>query len=369
MTQFILQSLFLKANVNRENSLWVLLTSECIELGLYWKNIKRNIMYSIVGLFFCLLEGLLIAKFGWMALLWSTIGFLFSLYVSANIVLPLLLGIPMASSHISKNEMRPAVYFALIRAPFIWLGLFFILGWIFPSIIDWLSKNETLSIGIAFGFLAILFSPLSKKTRKDFRSDFDKSYGRYYITQNNLQIKYIDPSDKTKLKQVGAVVQIASNLYYHDFVTSFDVLKLQFPDSRFRCLVLSLSATLKSCDDLFESLELQRKACLSFLTDFANSKENQQDFFSTTTTPEQADKSAATYLNEYAKNWKQYDECLAKGDTKNATNILMQMIHSVEDDKHLIESDKERLGQLCWQIEFSLTNETMREAFISLISK
>lgn len=326
-------------------------------------------MYSIIGVLFCILEGVLVAKFGWIALLWSTLGIIFGLYASANIILPILLGIPMASSHVSKKEMRPSVYAALFRAPVIWMAVFIVLGLIFPSAVDWVSKNETLCIGLAFGFIAILFSPLSKKSRTDFRADFDKSYGRYYIDPNNFNLNYTDVKDKKQLKQVEAIIKIASNLYYHDFLNSFDVLNLQFPDSRFRCLILSLSATVKSCEDLLNSPELLQNECLNFLSKFATSKENKQEFFTQSISHEQAEKSGAAYLDTYTKNWKVYYDAIKRGEKRTATDVICSMIHSVEKEGMLENSDKERLGQLCWQIEFSLTNNTMREAFEALIAK
>jgi hypothetical protein len=315
-------------------------------------------MYSIIGLLFCVLEGILVAKFGWIALLWSSVGFALSLFASANIVLPLLLGIPMASSHISRKEMRPSVYAALLRTPIIWAGLFIILGWIFPSAVDWVSKNETLCIGIAFGFIAILFSPLSKKTRSDFRIDFDKSYGRYYVVENEY--------DKSQHKQIGAVIKIASNLYYNDFVNSFDILKFEFPDGRFRCLILSLSITIKACQDLLNSPESLQIECLHFLSNLATTKEHGREFFSQQISSEQAKQSGAAYLKKCDEYWKKYYDYVANGDLGNTKDVLLSLIHSVESDTHLQESDKERLGQLCWQIEFSLAHKTMREAFIAL---
>jgi hypothetical protein len=318
-------------------------------------------MYSIIGVLFCILEGILIAKFGWIALLWSSLGFALSLFLSANIVLPLLLGIPMASSRISRKEMRPSVYAALLRAPIIWVALFLIVGWIFPSAVDWVSKNETLCVGIAFGFIAVLFSPLSKKTRTDFRIDFDKSYGRYYVTENGF--------DKSQEKQAGAVIKIASNLYYNDFVNSFDDLKFQLSDGRFRCLILSLSITIKACEDLLKSPALLQNECLHFLSNLATTKEHGREFFNQQISPEQAKQSGAAYLKKCDEYWSKYYDYIVKEDLGNAKTLLLSLIHSVESDVHLQESDRERLGQLCWQIEFSLAHKTMRDAFISLTSK
>jgi hypothetical protein len=326
-------------------------------------------MYSIIGILFCILEGVLVAKFGWVALLWSSVGFIFGLFAAANMFLPILMGVPMASSHISKKEMRPAVFLALFRAPIIWAIVFLFIGWIFPSAVNWVSKNETLCIGLAFGSIAILFTPISKKGRTDFRSDFNKSYGRYYTDQDAFQLNFTSGNDKTQLKQINAAITVASNLYYHDFKNSFDVLKLQFPDSRFRCLVFSLSATVKSVEDLLKSPELLQKDCLHFLSNVATSKENSKEFFDHQTSPEQAELSGAVYLDAYNETWKFYYEAIERGDNVSAIDVLCSIIHSIETGDPLDNSDRERLGQLCWQIDFSLTNNTMREAFIAMTSK
>ena len=86
-------------------------------------------MYSIIGVLFCILEGVLVVKFGWTALLWSPIGFIIGLFISANIVLPIFMGVPMAMSHVSKKEMKSGVYLALFRAPIIWTVLIFLFAY------------------------------------------------------------------------------------------------------------------------------------------------------------------------------------------------------------------------------------------------
>ena len=67
-------------------------------------------MYSLIGILFCVLEGILVAKFGWIALLWSPIGFLIGLFASANIALPVLMGVPKAASLVSQKEMKSKVF-------------------------------------------------------------------------------------------------------------------------------------------------------------------------------------------------------------------------------------------------------------------
>ncbi len=74
-------------------------------------------MYSIVGIVFCLLVGILLAHFGWIALLWTPMGFIVGLYLSANMILPITLGVPMAFSYTVKKQIRPRVFWAILRTP------------------------------------------------------------------------------------------------------------------------------------------------------------------------------------------------------------------------------------------------------------
>lgn len=180
-------------------------------------------MYSIIGILFCVLEGILVAKFGWTALLWSPIGFFIGLFVSANIVLPILMGIPMAILHTSKREMRPSVFLALFRAPLFWTIAFFLFAWLLPSATDWAMNNKTLTIGLLVGAVAILLTPFSKKSRDDFRIDFDKSYSSYYTIE-----KRIDKNSLALLFYNAGFESLNKNKFsdaIENFSKSIDILK------------------------------------------------------------------------------------------------------------------------------------------------
>src|ERR1035437_10072934 len=194
-------------------------------------------MYKIGGILFCLLTGVLVAKFGWLALIWGTLGFIFGIFASANIVLPILMGVPIATSLIIKKQMKPTVYFALLRAPIIWLAVLFLIGWFFPTVATWIYNNEPLNIEGNLGFALILFSPISKKARNDFRDDFDKAWGRYYTNPLNYSPT---TTDKSHLKQMEAALKIFSNLYEHTRTTEKDSFRFQLPDSRFRYFIFCM---------------------------------------------------------------------------------------------------------------------------------
>ena len=326
-------------------------------------------MYSLIGILFCILEGILVAKFGWIALLWSPIGFFVGLFASANTVLPILMGAPKAAALVSKNEMRPTIFLAIIWAPIIWVSAFFLFRWLFPSAYGWVLNNETLTIGFLFGVGAIFLSPFFKKSRDDFRSDFDKSYGRYYVDQSNFNLGFTDSKDKKQLKQIQATITVSSNLYLHDFSSSFDELNFQYPNSRFRCMIFCLTTVTKCCEDLITSPELLQKECLHFLSAFTTSKESVKEFFGDITTSEQAETIGNTYLDEYSKKWDDYYDNIKNGNKEKAADILCSMIHSIGTDRQMEIADKERLNQLCWQLQFSLDNGTMKGAFSDLLLK
>jgi hypothetical protein len=141
-------------------------------------------MRTIIGLLFCVLLGVMVKAQGIIALLWFPLGFIIALFVTAQIVLPIVLGLPRAIRLVSRGEMRSAVYWRLLVTPFVWLVLIavipFLIGFFWPSAVAWLDGNAALNVGTWLGIFAILLSPLSKKSRSDFREDFDKSYGRFY---------------------------------------------------------------------------------------------------------------------------------------------------------------------------------------------
>jgi hypothetical protein len=71
----------------------------------------------------------------------------------------------------------------LLFTPVLWLVqlfvILFLIGFFWPSTVAWLERNTALNVGTWLGIISILLSPLSKKSRADFRADFDRSYGRF----------------------------------------------------------------------------------------------------------------------------------------------------------------------------------------------
>jgi hypothetical protein len=140
---------------------------------------------TIIALLFCLLLGVMVKTQGWFALLWLPLGFAIGLFVTAQIALPIMLGLPRAIRLVSRGEMRARVYRRLLFTPLLWIVqlfvIFFLIGFFWPSSVVWFERNAALSAGLWLGIIGILLSPLSKKSRADFRADFDRSYGQFYI--------------------------------------------------------------------------------------------------------------------------------------------------------------------------------------------
>ena len=142
-------------------------------------------MQTIIALLFCLLLGVMVKAQGWFALLWVPLGFVIGRFVTAQIALPILLGLPRAIQLVSSGEMRAAVYRRLLFTPVLWIvGLsviLFLVRFFWPSAAAWFETNGALSGGVWLGVVGILLSALSKKSRADFQADFDQSYRQFYV--------------------------------------------------------------------------------------------------------------------------------------------------------------------------------------------
>lgn len=329
-------------------------------------------MYKITGFAFCLLEGVLIASYGWIALLWSPIGFIVGIFITSQIVLPLILGLPLAFSLVSKKQMRSKVFLALFRTPIIWviqlLIIGFLLFWFWHSAIDWLYVNQTLNIGIAFGFIAILLSPISKKVRADFRVDFDKAWGKYYTSymDNNEEFeKLASYTDKKQSKQVEAAIKVFSNLYIHT-TTSTEESDSKFkllPDSRHRYMIFCMSTFINCSEDIIYDRDSFISDCIHFISLYMTSKENVEEFFNGKVNLEEAKQRGNLYLKEFLNNWTAYYNAIKIKDNNLATSILCNMMHSTVTNETLKQADKIGLEEMASETVNLMP--AMRNAFIN----
>lgn len=159
-------------------------------------------MQIIIGFVFCLLLGLSIRGQGWTALFWFPAGFAFALLASAQMLLPLMLGLPRAISLVARGQMRPAVFGAIILTPAVWFVLLnvaaFLIGWFWPTAAHRLYDNEALNKSLWLGTIAIVLSPLSRKSRADFREDFDQAYGRFF-TEDGHEVVPVPEEEESEL--------------------------------------------------------------------------------------------------------------------------------------------------------------------------
>jgi len=328
-------------------------------------------MYKIGGIVFCVALGVLVAIYGWIALLWTPIGFIVGLFLAANTIFLLILGLPLAYHQVKEYIMLPKVYSRILRTPLIWLiqitVIIVILYFLWPSAIDWILNNKPLVFGFLFGFVAILISPLSKRCRQDFRVDFDKSYGRFYIDSMYITDKTDYRSEKKQKKQVEAAVKIFSNLYLHTTSTSSGVLHFKFPDSKFRYMIFCMCAMVKACEDIIHDPELLIKDCIQFLASFTTHKSNVQDYFDVPIDPEEAENKGTLYSRNYLENWSKFYEAIKGDNAKEGNSIICSMIYSTETNEPLTKADKERLDELSWVIASFIPS--MQNAFIDSIGK
>src|SRR5207248_11198699 len=102
-------------------------------------------MWTIIGLLFCILLGVMVKAQGIIALLWFPLGFVIGLFVTAQIVLPIVLGLPRAIRLVSNGAMRPTVYLRLLVTPCVWLVVLciivFLVGFFSVSAGAWVARN------------------------------------------------------------------------------------------------------------------------------------------------------------------------------------------------------------------------------------
>lgn len=321
-------------------------------------------MYTIVALAFCFLLGVMIKAQGISALLWTPLGFAFGLFVTAQMVLPLILGLPRAARLAAKGQMRASAFGHILITPAVWFVLLvavgFGLGLLWPSAVESLYNNVAFNLSAWLGTIAIILSPLSKKGRSDFREDFDKSYHRFYRDSNG----FVSP--KPIKKQVEAAITVASNLYLHT-IKKADVpsgsLQLTLPDSRYRYLIFCLSTVATVCASEMTDRDSVVNDSLNFLATWA--VEHDHDFFSGPVTFDTALTSGISYLREFSDQWESYFK-LEKEGTESIDSIS-SMIHSTETNVPVGDADTVRLGELA--LEVVCRTPAMRDAFVELANR
>jgi hypothetical protein len=325
---------------------------------------------TIIALLFCLLLGVMVKAQGWFALLWLPLGFVIAVFATAQIALPIILGLPRAIRLVSRGEMRSAVYGRLLITPVLWLAVIFVIlfaiGFFWPSSVAWLDGNAALNVGTWLGIVAILLSPLSKKSRADFRADFDQSYGRFYTslrTSSELprQQKYVD-----------AAIKVGSNLSLQTIPGGDNAAPLLFSllDSRYRYMIFCLSAAITAALAYDEKKEVQPETlingCLHLVTGSA-AEHFAKEYFDDPASSQDSIDQADTYLQEFLKHWSRWPELEKESRTLEIIDPISSMIHTTESNLPAEKSDMQRLGELALWIDCRLP--TMRGALIELANR
>jgi hypothetical protein len=316
-------------------------------------------MYAIIGILFCLLLGIMVKEQGFAALLWVSLGFTIGLFVSAQIILPLILGPPRAARLVTKRQMRAAVFGRIIATPLIWLVALFVVGFLWPTGVAFTRKNIALNSSLWLGTVATVLSSLSRKGRSDFRADFDSAYGRFY-------------TQPTQQKYVDAAIKVASNLYLHTIPGAQDApapLQFSLPDSRYRYMVFCLSTAITTALAYDEKKEVQPdaliKGCLHFATSTAT--DMAQEYFGDATAPQDYASDTTAHLQEFLKHWSAWPQLEKENKDAEIIDLISSMIHTTESNEPMEKTDEQRLGRLALWIDCRLP--TMRAAFVELAMK
>src|SRR5438067_10835068 len=102
-------------------------------------------MQTVIALLFCLALGVMLKVQGIFAFLWLPLGFAIGIFVTAQLVLPVILGLPHAIRLVSRGEIRSGVYTRLLITPILWIVVLvvipFLIGFFWPMAAVWVAGN------------------------------------------------------------------------------------------------------------------------------------------------------------------------------------------------------------------------------------
>lgn len=112
------------------------------------------------------------------------LGLFIGLFVYAQILLPILYGLPKSIWLFYKREVRFFAIISQLIPPVLWLSALFVLGFIieliYPSLNRFLIGNPAFNLGQIFSVIALLLSFLFPARRADMKADYENStYLRY----------------------------------------------------------------------------------------------------------------------------------------------------------------------------------------------
>jgi hypothetical protein len=106
-------------------------------------------------------------------------GLLIGVYANANIILPLLYGLPRAIRGVFYGELRPASIPFQLVAPLFWCALFvgagFFMAAFAPSLLHHTARNAAFGLGNWVSVALMLLAFFRPASRADMADDFERS--------------------------------------------------------------------------------------------------------------------------------------------------------------------------------------------------
>jgi hypothetical protein len=107
------------------------------------------------------------------------LGFVIWLLVGAQMLLPIIYGLPRSIYHFFKGEVTLMAIISNLATPMIWclilIALGFILEIVVPSLNDFIFSNPAFGLGQVLATLMLLSSLITKKGRADLNADYEGS--------------------------------------------------------------------------------------------------------------------------------------------------------------------------------------------------
>jgi hypothetical protein len=107
------------------------------------------------------------------------LGFVIWLFIGAQMLLPIIYGLPRSIYHFFKHEVTFMAIISNLATPVIWCLILIVLGFVFelvlPSLNEFLINNPAFGLGQILATIMLLSSLLTKKGRADLNADYESS--------------------------------------------------------------------------------------------------------------------------------------------------------------------------------------------------
>lgn len=122
-----------------------------------------------------------------LAFVYLFLGFVIWLYVGAQILLPVIYGLPRSLYHFFKNEVTGwAIVYCLMISIVWFVGLIvlgFILQLVYPPLVDFAINNRAFGIGQGLATFMLLSGLLTRNGRADLNADYESTFRRFQKIQ------------------------------------------------------------------------------------------------------------------------------------------------------------------------------------------